>query len=149
MRDIPYIASVLFTCVKLTRVRTLKLRDSGNPKYDMPKISATANDAHRSKTSLTNGKAANWAPEVGFSPFRALSRLQESCPAFCYFDLSRYIAKKFCGWFLFPVQAILSRGLFFLAIKIISLVLRPDRIWISKYWFLRRRENQQQLRITK
>ena len=31
--------------------------------------------AHANQTTgLTNGRAANWAPEVAFSPFRALSR---------------------------------------------------------------------------
>ena len=99
----------------------------------------------RSKTSLTNGRAANWATEVGFSPFRALYSLQVTYPAFCCFDLLSYIATKFYEWFLFPVQAILYCRLFSPAIKIISLVLCPDRIGISKYWFLRRRENQQQL----
>ena len=34
------------------------------------------------KTGLTNGRAANWAPEVEFSPFRAPSRRQMTFP-FC------------------------------------------------------------------
>ena len=34
-------------------------------------------------TGLTNGRAANWASEVEFSPFRALSRRQMTFP-FCY-----------------------------------------------------------------
>ena len=32
---------------------------------------------------LTNGRAANWAPEVVFSPFRALSRRQLTSPSCC------------------------------------------------------------------
>ena len=35
------------------------------------------------KTGLTNDRAANWAPEVEFSPFRALSRRQMTFQ-FCY-----------------------------------------------------------------
>ena len=34
-------------------------------------------------TGLTNDRAANWVPEVVFSPFRALSRRQLTSP-FCY-----------------------------------------------------------------
>ena len=34
-------------------------------------------------TGLTNGRAANWAPEVVFSPFRALSRRQLTFPSCC------------------------------------------------------------------
>ena len=34
-------------------------------------------------TGLTNGRAANWAPEVEFSPFRALSRRQMTFPFCC------------------------------------------------------------------
>ena len=34
------------------------------------------------KTGLTNGRAANWAPEVEFSPFRTPSRRQMTFP-FC------------------------------------------------------------------
>ena len=34
-------------------------------------------------TGLTNGRAANWAPEDVFSPFRALSRLQMTLPFCC------------------------------------------------------------------
>ena len=33
-------------------------------------------------TGLTNGRGANWAPEIEFSPFRALSRRQMTF-AFC------------------------------------------------------------------
>jgi len=40
---------------------------------------ARANQA----TGLTNGRAANWAPEVVFSPFRTLSRRQLTFPS-CY-----------------------------------------------------------------
>ena len=32
---------------------------------------------------LTNGRAANWAPEVAFSPFRALSCRQLTFPFCC------------------------------------------------------------------
>ena len=32
-------------------------------------------------TGFTNGTATNWAPEVAFSPLRALSRLQLTFPA--------------------------------------------------------------------
>jgi len=32
-------------------------------------------------TGLTNGRAVNWAPEVAFSPFRALSRRQQTFPS--------------------------------------------------------------------
>ena len=35
------------------------------------------------QTGLTNGRAANWAPEVVFSPFRALSRRQLTLPFYC------------------------------------------------------------------
>ena len=35
-------------------------------------------------TGLTNGRAANWAPEAMFSPFRALSRRQLTFPSSCY-----------------------------------------------------------------
>ena len=35
------------------------------------------------KTGLTNDRAANWAPEVEFSPFRTLSRRQMTFQ-FCY-----------------------------------------------------------------
>ena len=34
-------------------------------------------------TGLTNGRAANWAPEVEFSPFRALSGRQMTFPFCC------------------------------------------------------------------
>ena len=34
-------------------------------------------------TGLTNGRAANWAPEVVFSPFHALSRHQLTFPSCC------------------------------------------------------------------
>ena len=34
-------------------------------------------------TGLTNGTAANWAPEVEFSPYRALSRRQMTFPFCC------------------------------------------------------------------
>ena len=34
-------------------------------------------------TGLTNGRATNWAPEVVFSPFRALSRRQLTFPFCC------------------------------------------------------------------
>ena len=34
-------------------------------------------------TGLTNGTAANWAPEVDFSPYRALSRRQMTFPFCC------------------------------------------------------------------
>ena len=34
-------------------------------------------------TGLANGRAANWEPEVVFSPFRALSRLQLTFPFCC------------------------------------------------------------------
>ena len=34
-------------------------------------------------TGLTNGRAANWVPEVEFSPFRALSRRQMTFPFCC------------------------------------------------------------------
>ena len=41
-------------------------------------------------TGLTNGTAANWAPEVEFSPYRALSRRQrirdaQECPKVAFF----------------------------------------------------------------
>ena len=38
--------------------------------------------SHMNFFSLTNGRGANWAPEVEFSPFRALSRRQMTLP-FC------------------------------------------------------------------
>ena len=38
-------------------------------------------------TGLTNGRAANWVPEVEFSPFRALSRRQMTFPFCCYITL--------------------------------------------------------------
>ena len=38
---------------------------------------------------LTNGRAANWAPEVEFSPFRALSRRQMTFPFCCLISLLR------------------------------------------------------------
>ena len=41
-------------------------------------------------TGLINGKAANWAPEVEFSPFRALSRRQMTFP----------VAKSAVNWLL-------------------------------------------------
>ena len=34
-------------------------------------------------TGLTNGRATNWASEVEFSPFRALSRRQMTFPFCC------------------------------------------------------------------
>ena len=34
-------------------------------------------------TGLTNGRVANWAPEVEFSPFRALLRRQMAFPLCC------------------------------------------------------------------
>ena len=34
-------------------------------------------------TGVTNGRAVNWAPEVAFSPFRALSRPQLTFPIRC------------------------------------------------------------------
>ena len=34
-------------------------------------------------TGLTNSRAANWAPEVEFSPIRALSRRQMTLPFCC------------------------------------------------------------------
>jgi len=34
-------------------------------------------------TGLTNGRVANWAPEVEFSPFRELSRRQMAFPLCC------------------------------------------------------------------
>ena len=34
-------------------------------------------------SDLTNGRAANWVPEVVFSPFRALSRRQPKFPSRC------------------------------------------------------------------
>ena len=34
-------------------------------------------------TGLANGRAANWEPEVVFSPFRALSRRQLTFPSCC------------------------------------------------------------------
>ena len=34
-------------------------------------------------TGLTNDRVANWAPEVEFSPFRALSRRQMMFPFCC------------------------------------------------------------------
>ena len=34
-------------------------------------------------TGLTNGRVVNWAPEVEFSPFRALSRRQMTFPVCC------------------------------------------------------------------
>ena len=40
---------------------------------------ARANQA----TGLTNGRGANWAPDVVFSPFRALSRRQLTFPSCC------------------------------------------------------------------
>ena len=40
--------------------------------------------AHANQTTgLTNGRAANWAPEVVFSPVRALFRLQLTLPSCC------------------------------------------------------------------
>ena len=39
--------------------------------------------ARKSNNCLTNGWAANWAPEVEFSPFRALSRRQMKFPFYC------------------------------------------------------------------
>ena len=39
--------------------------------------------ARKSNDCLTNGWAANWAPEVEFSPFRALSRRQMKFPFYC------------------------------------------------------------------
>ena len=41
------------------------------------------NGARKSNNWLTNGRAANWAPEVVFSPFRALSRRQLTFPSCC------------------------------------------------------------------
>ena len=38
-------------------------------------------------TGLTNGRVANWAPEVEFSPFRALSCRQMTFPFCCYINL--------------------------------------------------------------
>ena len=38
-------------------------------------------------TGLTNGKEVNWAPEVEFSPFHALSRRQLTFPFCCYISL--------------------------------------------------------------
>ena len=38
-------------------------------------------------TGLTNGRVVNWAPEVEFSPFRALSRRQMTFPFCCYINL--------------------------------------------------------------
>ena len=38
-------------------------------------------------TTLTNRRAANWAPEVAFSPFRTLSRRQLTFPFFCKISL--------------------------------------------------------------
>ena len=38
-------------------------------------------------TGLANGRAANWAPEVEFSPFRALSRRQMTFPFCCQISL--------------------------------------------------------------
>ena len=38
-------------------------------------------------TGLSNGKTANWAPEVVFSPFRALSRRQLTFPSCCEISL--------------------------------------------------------------
>ena len=34
-------------------------------------------------TGLTNGRVVNWAPEVEFRPFRALSRRQMTFPLCC------------------------------------------------------------------
>ena len=34
-------------------------------------------------TGLTNGRAANWEPEVEFSPFRALTPRQMTFPSCC------------------------------------------------------------------
>ena len=34
-------------------------------------------------TGLTNGRVANWAPEVEFCPFRTLSRRQMTFPLCC------------------------------------------------------------------
>ena len=34
-------------------------------------------------TGLTNGRGANWAPEIEFSPFHALSRRQMTFPSYC------------------------------------------------------------------
>ena len=40
--------------------------------------------AHADQTTgLTNGRVANWAPEVVFSPFRTLSRRQLTFPSCC------------------------------------------------------------------
>ena len=38
-------------------------------------------------TGLTNGRATNWAPEVVFSPLRALSRCQLTFPSRCLISL--------------------------------------------------------------
>ena len=38
-------------------------------------------------TGLTNGRAANWVPEVAFSPFRVLSRRQLTFPFCCLISL--------------------------------------------------------------
>ena len=38
-------------------------------------------------TGLTNGKEVNWAPEVEFSPFLALSHRQLTFPFCCYISL--------------------------------------------------------------
>ena len=35
------------------------------------------------RAGLTNGRAANWAPEVEFNPFRTLSRRQMMFPFCC------------------------------------------------------------------
>ena len=46
---------------------------------DRQLITARANQT----TGLTNGRAANWVPEVVFSRFRALSRRQLTFPSSC------------------------------------------------------------------
>ena len=40
--------------------------------------------AHANQTTgLINGRAANWVPEVEFSPFRTLTRRQMTFPSCC------------------------------------------------------------------
>ena len=76
--------SVLTACnydVKLSETRTVhfaRLFDLATERIRQL-TTARANQT----TGLTNGRAANWAPEVEFSPFRALSRRQMTFPFCC------------------------------------------------------------------
>ena len=58
---------------------------------------------------MTNGEAANWAPEVELSPFRALSRRQMTFPFCCQIILfsERRRIRYFHRWC--PVRAYSTR----------------------------------------